>query len=321
MNKSSLRIVFMGTPEFSVPVLDTLHNSHHEVVAVISSVDKLGGRGKKQLLESAVKKYAVSKNIPVLQPKNLKAESFNQALKAYNADIQVVVAFRMLPVSVWDMPPLGTINLHASLLPEFRGAAPINWAVITGAKVSGLTSFKLKHEIDTGNVIDQIKIRIGENDSAGILHDQMMEISGPFMLKTIDSIASGNAKYLEQDNSKVSKAPKIFRETCEIDFQKPLEKVHNQIRGLSPYPAGWAKLNTGETLKFISARKTEENTRKPAGTIVTDNKHFMKIACDDGLIEIIEIQLAGKKRMKVSELLNGYNFKEEATIVRSTDSE
>lgn len=302
----------MGTPEFAVPTLDTIHKSRHKVVAVVTSVDKYGGRGKKVLLESAVKKYAVEHEIPVLQPKNLKSPKFNKLLKSFNADVQVVVAFRMLPVMVWDMPPLGTINLHGSLLPQFRGAAPINWAVITGQKVTGLTTFKLKHEIDTGDTIHQMKIRIEENDTAGTIHDKLMIEGGPLMLQTIEDLSHDKVVFHPQDLSQVSKAPKIFRETCMIDFNQNNHEVHNQIRGLSPYPGAWATLPNKKEIKILkSIIEFEEEYPVPAlqvGEIFTDNKKRFFIGTKDGNIKILEAQLQGKKRMKISDILNGTKF-------------
>jgi len=220
-----MKIIFMGTPEFAVPSLDILVKNGYDVVAVITSTDKYGGRGGKKLIESAVKKYAVSQNIPVLQPKNLKSLEFIEELKSYEADLQLVVAFRMLPVVVWDMPKLGTYNLHGSLLPRYRGAAPINWAVINGDKYTGVTTFKLKHAIDTGDLMHQEKIAITEDDTAGSVHDKMMDLGANLILKTVKSIESGDYETFPQDESQVSKAPKIFHDTCEIDFSKTADLV------------------------------------------------------------------------------------------------
>ncbi len=302
----------MGTPDFAVPTLDHLHKSRHKVVAVVTSIDKYGGRGKKVLLESAVKKYAVENKIPVLQPKNLKSPKFNSILKSYNADIQVVVAFRMLPVLVWDMPPMGTINLHGSLLPQFRGAAPINWAVITGMKVTGLTTFKLKHEIDTGDMIHQVKVLIEENDTAGTIHDKLMQEGGPLMLQTIEDFSHDRVKYYEQDLSLVSKAPKIYRETCKIDFNKASQEVHNQIRGLSPYPGAWSKIENGKEIKILQTiiedQKEIEVPKLKVGEIFTDNKRTFLIGTLDGYVKVLEAQLQGKKRMNIKDILNGTKF-------------
>lgn len=301
----------MGTPQFAVPTLDTLHKSRHQVVAIVTSVDKYGGRGKKVLLESAVKRYALENDIPILQPKNLKSKKFNQLLKSYNADVQVVVAFRMLPEMVWGMPPFGTINLHGSLLPRFRGAAPINWAVITGEKVTGLTTFKLKHEIDTGDMIHQLKVKIGENETAGDVHDKLMAEGGDLMLQTIEDISYNKVKFIQQDLSQVTKAPKIYRETCKVDFNQTSQNIHNQIRGLSPYPGAWAILPNNKEIKLLKSALTAppEGIRnyKP-GTIYTDNKKLFLIKSNDGFVQILEAQIQGKKRMKMMDILNGTKF-------------
>lgn len=313
MKGKQLNIIFMGTPEFAVPTLNTLHKSRHKVVAVVTSVDKLGGRGKKQLLESAVKKYALENEIPVLQPKNLKSKNFQAELKSFNADVQVVVAFRMLPVAVWDMPPAGTINLHGSLLPQFRGAAPINWAVITGEKVTGLTTFKLKHEIDTGDMIHQVKVEINENETAGEVHDKLMIEGGPLMLQTMEELSHETITYHPQDLSLVSKAPKIFRETCKVTFDKPSAEVHNLIRGLSPYPGAWAKLPDEKEIKLLKTERLDLDAEeaiqqlKP-GEIFTDNKKLLAIGTKDGNIKILEAQVQGKRRMKINDILNGMKF-------------
>jgi len=230
----------MGTPEFAVHSLKAIHESEHEVVGVITSTDKLGGRGGKNLIESAVKKYALAQNLRILQPPNLKATSFIEELKSLQADVQIVVAFRMLPEVVWDMPPLGTFNLHGSLLPKYRGAAPINWAVINGDLETGVTSFKLKHVIDTGDLVMQRPLAIEPLETAGDVHDKMMHLGADVILQTVQLIAEDKVTFTPQDDSKVSKAPKIFHHTCEIDFSKSTIEVFNFIRGLSPYPAAWA---------------------------------------------------------------------------------
>lgn len=299
----------MGTPEFAVPSLDILVKNGYEVVGVITATDKYGGRGKKQLIESAVKKYAVAKGIPVLQPKNLKAPEFIEALKSLNANLQVVVAFRMLPEVVWNMPELGTFNLHGSLLPKYRGAAPINWAVINGEKETGVTTFFLKHKIDTGDMIFQESIPIYENDTAGDVHDRMMELGAQVVLKTINAIESGNYELQQQDDSLASKAPKIFHDTCKIDFDQPTQKVHDFIRGLSPYPAAWTTLD-GKTLKVLKTTKVLEDHDLLPGTFVSDNKKVLKISTRDGFIRIHELQLQGRRRMKIVDFLNGYEFGE-----------
>ena len=297
----------MGTPDFAVPCLDILVQNDYNIVGVITATDKWGGRGNKKLIESAVKKYAVKKGLKVLQPKNLKSKRFNRTLKALKADIQIVVAFRMLPTVVWDMPPLGTFNLHGSLLPKYRGAAPINWAVIKGEKETGATTFFLKHEIDTGDLLFTTKIDIGENDTAGEVHDRLMYKGAELVLKTIQAIEQKNYTPIPQDNNLVTKAPKIYHETCQINYEQPTLAVHNFIRGLSPYPTAWTKLD-GKKLKIFRTEKEIVSHDKPIGTFVSNNKSFLKIATTDGFVKILELQLQGKKRMKVKDFLNGYKF-------------
>ena len=304
MNKS-LKIVFMGTPEFAVPMLDTLFHSQHQIVGVITAPDKPAGRGM-QLSESDVKKYAVSKGLHLLQPDKLKNEQFLDELRALNADLFVVVAFRMLPVVMWDMPPLGTINLHASLLPNYRGAAPINWAVINGEKETGVTTFKLQHEIDTGEIILRDKIAIRDDETVGELYHELMDIGKDVLLKTVDAIASGDYPLLPQDHiTDVKHAPKIFKETCQIDWSRDAASIYNLIRGLSPYPAAWTTLQ-GKTLKIYSADKIIEAHTKPTGEVETDGKTFLRFSCSDGYISVRDLQLEGKKRMSVEEFLRGY---------------
>ncbi len=302
-----MRIVFMGTPEFAVPSLDILIKNDFNVVGVITATDKWGGRGNKKLLESAVKKYAVAHNIPVLQPKNLKSKRFLAELDDLKADLQVVVAFRMLPVVVWDMPSLGTVNLHGSLLPKYRGAAPINWAVIKGEAETGLTTFQLKHEIDTGDILYRAKLPIGENETAGELHDRMMVAGSKLMLKTVRAIEDGEAMAQPQDGTLVTKAPKIFHDTCQVDFDKPTLEVHNFIRGLSPYPTAWTTLE-GKKFKLFRTEKDMTPPTHTPGTFVSDNKHYLKVATKNGYVKLLEVQLQGRKRMKVKDFLNGYKF-------------
>ena len=229
----------MGTPEFAVPSLDILVQNNYDIVAVVTSTDSYGGRGGKQLIESSIKKYAIEHHIPVLQPTNLKSPGFIEQLKSFEADLQIVVAFRMLPEIVWNMPPLGTFNLHGSLLPKYRGAAPINHAIIQGETETGVTSFKLKHEIDTGDVLLRKKVAIDVNDDAGTLHDRMMIIGADVVLETVKRIESGKYTFTKQEDAESTKAPKIFHETCQIDFNKPVDQVYNFIRGLIPYPGAW----------------------------------------------------------------------------------
>ena len=299
----------MGTPDFAVPSLDILVQNGLNVVAVITSTDKYGGRGGKKLIESAIKKYAVSKEIPVLQPKNLKNPEFLEELASYKADLQLVVAFRMLPVVVWDMPKLGTYNLHGSLLPRYRGAAPINWAVINGDKYTGVTTFKLKHAIDTGDLMYQEKVQITEDDNAGSVHDKMMIVGANLVLKTVKSIISADYQTFPQDESQVSKAPKIFHETCEIDYNKPSDEIYNFVRGLCPYPGAWMTLD-GLEMKVFDIERSFEDNIAIAGTIITDDKRYIKIAASDGYIMLNDLKLQGKKRMDVKSFLNGYKMNE-----------
>ncbi len=301
-----MRIVFMGTPDFAVPSLDILIKNGYNVVGVITATDKMGGRGNKQLLQSAVKKYALEKGIKILQPKNLKNTEFQEELRALKADLQIVVAFRMLPVAVWDMPPIGTFNLHGSLLPKYRGAAPINWAVINGEKETGVTTFFLKHEIDTGNILFQEKMPIGENETVGEVHDRMMLLGAEVVLKTVKAIESDSVTPQVQDESLVSHARKIHHEDCKINFDQPTEKVHNFIRGLSPYPTAWTMLDNKKLKIFLSEKEICEHDLE-AGSISSDNKSYIKFATQDGFVSILKLQLAGKKRMGVKDFLNGYD--------------
>lgn len=303
-----MRIIFMGTPSFAVPSLDILLNAGHEVCAVITATDKYGGRGNKQLLQSAVKKYALQKNIPVLQPKNLKASSFVEELKSYKAEMQVVVAFRMLPEVVWNMPPKGTINLHGSLLPKYRGAAPLNWAIINGEKTTGVSSFKLKHEIDTGNIILQEEMDIRTDDTAGSLHDRMMYLGAQVVVKTVSLLEQEEVDYLVQDESKVCKAPKIFREECKINFNSTSNEVYNHIRGLSPYPVAWTQLESSEDIKIHKARPHVEMHDLGVGKWETDGKTYLRVTTLDGFIYLDEVQVSGKRKMIIKDFLNGYKF-------------
>lgn len=275
-----LRIIFMGTPDFAVPSLERLVDAGYEIAAVVTAPDKPSGRGM-QLNESAVKKFAISKGIKILQPEKLKDPTFLDELKNLKADVQIVVAFRMLPEVVWNMPPMGTINLHGSLLPQFRGAAPINWAIINGEKETGVTTFKLQHEIDTGNILLQKKIEISDAETAGELHDSMMEIGADLLLETINKLAENKLQEIPQSSTGNSSAnneprhhaPKIFTETCEINWQKNVDEVYNLIRGLSPYPAAFTFLN-GKKLKIFRAEKEISNVTETAGTLISDYKSF-----------------------------------------------
>jgi methionyl-tRNA formyltransferase len=290
----SLRIVFMGTPEFAVPMLDTLVHSQHQVVGVITAPDKPAGRGM-QFQQSDVKKYAVEKGLHVLQPEKLKNEAFIEELRALQADLFVVVAFRMLPEVVWNMPPLGTINLHASLLPNYRGAAPINWAVINGEKETGVSTFRLQHEIDTGNIIFREKVVIEESDNVGVVYKKLMDIGAPVLLKTVNAMADGHFPQEPQAHiTEIKHAPKIFKEHCLIDWQQSAISIYNLIRGLSPYPAAYTTLN-GKGLKIFTASHTQTSSLKLPGTVETDGKTYLRYYANDGYINCLELQLEGKK--------------------------
>lgn len=310
-NPNQLRIIFMGTPDFAVPSLAILKNNF-EVIAVVTSPDKPSGRGLK-IRESAVKHYAVEHGIPVLQPVKLKDPAFIDQLRALQADVQVVVAFRMLPEIVWNMPPLGTVNLHASLLPQYRGAAPINWAVINGEKETGITTFKLQHEIDTGEIIDRQVIPIGEDETAGELHDKLMTAGALLLLKTIQSMASGHYQSIPQGSiagaGNIKHAPKIFKADCRIAWNRNMAHIHNFIRGLSPYPAAWTTLN-GKTLKILRSQSISADNHPHAGQVETDYQNYFRIACKDGWIVPTEVQLEGKRSMETEEFLRGYREKE-----------
>jgi len=301
----------MGTPEFALASLDLLVNNHCNIVAVVTSPDKQAGRGMK-MNESAVKKYAIEKGLKILQPEKLKSTEFLRQLESLKADLQVVVAFRMLPEVVWGMPRMGTINLHGSLLPQYRGAAPINWAIINGEKETGVTTFKLQHQIDTGNILLQESFSIGENETAGELHDRMKLIGAQLLFKTIKGISDGSLKekpqadFVDQTNQPVIKyAPKIFTETCKIDWKKPVDEIHNLIRGLSPFPGAFTYLDN-KMLKIFRSRKEHISHSDTPGTYRTDEKNILKFACADGYIHAEEVQLEGKKRMAVADFLRGY---------------
>ena len=304
----------MGTPEFAVASLDALVKAGYNVVGVITAPDKPAGRGMK-LTESAVKKYASEHGLFVLQPEKLKNPVFLKELIALRADLQIVVAFRMLPEAVWKMPVMGTVNVHGSLLPQYRGAAPINWAVINGEDETGVTTFKLKHEIDTGDILLQESFSIGEDETAGEVHDRMKEIGAQLLVKTVDGLVNGTLEekpQLSMVNGELSikHAPKIFTETCRIDFNKTADEVHNLIRGLSPFPGAFTTFNE-KTMKIYRSKK-EVTASRPAESDLTDNsfatdgKTFLKFACSNGFIHVIELQLEGKKRMLVEDFLRGY---------------
>jgi methionyl-tRNA formyltransferase len=299
-----VRIIFLGTPEFSVASLDAMIQAGKNVVAVVTAPDKPAGRGMK-MNESAVKQYAVAHGIPVLQPVKLKDPEFIEALRSYNADIQVVIAFRMLPEAVWNMPKLGTVNLHASLLPDYRGAAPINWAIINGEKETGVSTFLLKHEIDTGDLILAEKVTISDTTTAGELHDELKRVGATVMVKTLDMIEQGNYTPIPQASTSTKFAPKIFTADCVIDWNQPAEAVYNKIRGLSPYPGAISKLNE-KLIKIYQASYTTESSTLQPGEVETDSKHFLRFRTADGFVNILEIQQEGKKRMEISEFLKGY---------------
>ena len=302
----------MGTPEFAVASLDALVRAEFNIVGVVTALDKPAGRGMK-LSESAVKKYAVEKGLRILQPEKLKNPSFLEELRSLHADVQAVVAFRMLPEVVWNMPPLGTINVHASFLPQYRGAAPINWTIINGEKETGVTTFKLQHEIDTGNILLQEKIKIGDDETAGELHDRMKIIGAELLVKTIKGLMDGMVKEISQSESVNPKfeilhhAPKIFTETCKIDWSKTVDEIYNLIRGLSPYPAAFTYLNN-KILKIYHAKKEFEVNAFDNGSVHTDGKTFLKFACSDGFIHVTDIQLEGKKRINVEDFLRGWRM-------------
>ena len=305
----------MGTPDFAVGVLKNLIQHKFNIVGVITAPDKPSGRGQK-LNQSAVKKYAVEQQLTVLQPTNLKSEDFLNELKQLEANLQIVVAFRMLPKVVWQLPSLGTFNLHASLLPEYRGAAPINWAIINGETKTGVTTFFIDEKIDTGEIILQDEVEIKETDTAGDLHDRLMKIGSQLVVKTIKLIQKGNVKTTMQPDKNLPSdkagkpAPKIYKATCKIDWDLPLDTIYNKIRGLSPYPASWTLIdNIDETIKakIFSASKEKIRHNFPIGTIITTKKE-LKIAVHSGYILVNEIQLPGKRKMKTQELLNGFAF-------------
>jgi len=309
-----MRIVFMGTPDFAVESLKILVENQYQVVGVVTMPDKPAGRGHK-IQFSAVKQYALEKNLTLLQPEKLKDEGFLQKLQALQADLQIVVAFRMLPEVVWNMPPLGTFNLHASLLPQYRGAAPINWAIINGEKETGATTFFLTHEIDTGKIILQERINITDEDDAETLHDKLMLMGAQMVKKTVDLIAAGKADAIDQSafltgEVELKSAPKLFKENCRIDFSKSVEEVHNQVRGLSPYPAAWTEIQLpgqpeSMVCKIFKTKKEFANHGLETGFVHTDGKKFLKVALKDGFISLMEIQTSGKKRMDIGSFLRG----------------
>ena len=312
-----LRIVFMGTPDFAVATLEALVQNKFTIVGVITAPDRPAGRGQK-LHESAVKKYAVAQGLQVLQPKNLKDETFLKTLKSLEANLQIVVAFRMLPKVVWQMPAYGTFNLHASLLPDYRGAAPINWAIINGEATTGVTTFFIDEKIDTGAIILQKQCPITSKDTAGLLHDKLMDLGAELVIKTTRLVEQNNVATIDQKNTTSSKmAPKISRETCEVNWDLAVEKVYNHIRGLSPYPAAWTTLHTSGDSLYLKiydvALESIPHGLEP-GTIVAD-KSSMKIAVQGGYIHLLQIQLPGKRKMGIKDVLNGLNLDSKAHVV------
>lgn len=322
MDKKDLRIVYMGTPEFAVESLKRLVEGGYNIVGVITMPDKPMGRHGSVLQPSPVKQYAVSQGLKVLQPEKLKNEEFVAELRSLNADLQIVVAFRMLPEVVWSMPRLGTFNLHASLLPQYRGAAPINWAVINGDTETGITTFFLKHEIDTGEIIDQVRVPIADTDNVEVVYERLMRLGGDLVLKTVDAILEGSVKTIPQEElaqvGELRPAPKIFKETCRIDCTIGVKRIYDFVRGLSPYPAAWTELyQEGADPIMLKIFETEklfcEHSLAP-GTIVTDCKTYFKIASSDGYVNVLSLQLAGKKRMEINDFLRGYRHTEKAYV-------
>lgn len=308
MINRNLRIVFMGTPEFAVPSLQILLEAGYSIVGVVTAPDKPGGRGMKEVMISPVKKFGLAHNLPVFQPVNLKSKGFLQELKQLKADLQVVVAFRMLPELIWSMPVHGTMNLHGSLLPAYRGAAPIQWAIINGEKMTGLTTFMLKHEIDTGHIIRQREVPILEDDNAGSLHDRMMEVGSGLVLGSVDLIDSGNVMLIAQDDAKSSHAPKIHHTDAHINWEREGNRIINLVRGMSPFPGAWTTLD-GTQVKIFKAHKLSPEQNSPVGTVSTqDKKLFIQSA--DSILEVLELQMAGKRKMKAAEFLNGYRIKD-----------
>ncbi len=315
MRKEDLRIVYMGTPDFAVESLRALVEGGYNVVGVITMPDKPMGRHGSVAQASAVKRYAVSVGLPVLQPEKLKDEAFLSELRSLKADLQIVVAFRMLPEVVWNMPPMGTFNLHASLLPQYRGAAPINWAVINGDTETGVTTFFLSHEIDTGKIIRQKRLPIADTDDVETVHDALMRMGAGLVIETVDLLLAGGVETVPQeklfkDPAELRPAPKIFKETCRIDWRQPMKRIYDFIRGLSPYPAAWTELVSSDgkrlSLKVYQAEKRPARPDAPIGSIHTDHKSYIDIAVEDGYLRLLSLQVAGKKRMGVADFLNGF---------------
>ena len=311
-NFEALRIVFMGTPEFAVAALDKLVQAGCSIVGVVTVPDKAAGRGM-QLQQSAVKQYAIEHGLFILQPEKLKSPDFLEQLKNLHADLQIVVAFRMLPELVWNMPPMGTVNLHGSLLPQYRGAAPINWAIINGEKFTGVTTFKLQHEIDTGDILLTATIPIGEQETAGELHDKMKEIGAELLLETVKGLSAGDlmeTPQIQMDEARAAElkiAPKIFTASCQINWNNPVSEIYNLIRGLSPYPAAFSFLE-GKKVKIFKTEIINTVPTVAAGEFETDKKTFLYFAGSDGYIALLELQLEGKKKMEIADFLRGYRW-------------
>jgi methionyl-tRNA formyltransferase len=302
------RIVFMGTPAFAVASLNALLQAKMNVVGVVTAPDKPAGRGM-QLQQSAVKQFALAHDLPILQPEKLKSPEFFEALKQWKPDLQVVVAFRMLPEQIWSFPPMGTLNVHGSLLPQYRGAAPINWAIINGEKETGVTTFQLQHAIDTGAILLQDRIPIAPNHTAGEIHDTMMEVGAQLLVKTLHGLFDNSIKAVAQEqlmgNDTLKHAPKIFTKDCEIDWDKSCAAIHNLIRGLAPFPGAITKID-GKIVKLFLTQAIDATPTEAPGSFITDGKNFAKIACKDGYIELADIQWEGKKRMPIIDFLRGY---------------
>lgn len=322
MKKEDLKIVFFGTPDFAVESLKRLVEAGFHIAAVVTMPDKPAGRGH-HLLQSAVKQYAVSQGLPLLQPVNLKDEAFVSELRAIGADLHIVIAFRMLPQVVWAMPPLGTFNLHASLLPKYRGAAPINWAVMNGDSETGVTTFFLKHEIDTGDIIEQRRVPIGRTDNVETVHDRLMMLGADMVLHTVEAIVAGEVKPIPQEQllhagEEPTPAPKIFKETCRINWSQPAEQVYNHIRGLSPYPAAWTEwIDANEktyAVKIFETGEPEPAQDLTPGALKTDGRRLW-IACGDGWLEVKSLQQAGKKRMDTDAFLRGFGLEGVRTVI------
>ena len=302
---ASPKIVFMGTPSFAVASLKALLDAKMNVVGVVTAPDKPAGRGM-QLQQSAVKQFALEHQLPIAQPEKLKSPEFFAQIQAWQPDIQIVVAFRMLPESIWSYPPMGTLNVHGSLLPKYRGAAPINWALINGEKETGVTTFRLQHAIDTGDVLLQERIPITPNMTAGELHDTMMEVGAETLVKTLHGLIAGTIQSKPQEETLATlHAPKIFTKDCQIDWQQPVLQIHNLIRGLAPFPGALTKVD-GKIVKLFSTSIVHENPKEPVGSFVTDGKTYARFACSDGYIQLNDIQWEGKKRMPVADFLRGY---------------